>query len=535
MRHYFITAFIFITAGTLFTSCSSSRSVQNSKGSSTVKVKSKNNPKNLSYTISTIGRKPFVGIGLIVDSATGISRSFAFYELFQNNVIIRNSDTLYPVMVDYPFNAPFAITGMCGEKLYKIKLYENGKRISEIVASKDWKDVYSKINKTLGASNLGRSKFKVINEGMVDNVDARKIKDCLPGSFETFVPYNKLIDTFRRYVNIKYYYSKHAYMDCKDLFGKYSNFNENKLFFFRSYDVPYNLKSAVKPLVFPLYRSLTPSLTYLASGKQLADVIDLGAALNCYYSALNTSNNILASPFERAFVRALAFEQIAKVHKLISGNRLYSSQVFQLGSDLNRAYLNSYDSKVKQKEYYDNISQIENLCTKAEDKAREIRGQKRLGGFLAAVSYAGALSTTSAYDNTTSNAYMSQAETYFTTSQKEAEVVNKALFDQYENIEDMIDAKSFIANDGSKIEIGKSYLADEVYYYLSTQPELVKGALLAFAVDKPKFKELLGKFYSSKDRSVLGDIFLMVSEIEAKVLNAEVRNIPVTENFLKVF
>jgi hypothetical protein len=535
MKRYYIPVLTALTVAVLFSACSSSKKSQALHSAPAAATKNKKNKQAATYTLSNIGNRPFLGIGLIVDSATSLSRSFAFYELFKNNLLTKKADTLFPVLVDYPFNAPYAVTGISTERVFKLKLYKNGKKVSEITALKDWKDVYSKIAREFTGNSFTVPKLKSVNEGVTDNVDGRKIKECLPGSIQTSVPYNKLVDTLRRYVNMSYYYSSLPYDDCKDLYGKYATYNENKLFFFRSFDVPYNLRSAVRPLVFPLYKSLAPALTYLSSGKRLADNRDYGGSLNCFYSALNASNNILASPFERAFVRTLAFEQIAKVHTLVSSNRVYSTQIFQLAADLNHAYVNSSDARTQRKEYYENIKEIEVLCTKAEDKAKEIRGQKRLGGFLAAVSYAGALSTTSAYDNTTSNAFMSEAETYFTTSQQQASEVSKALLDQFEKIEDKIDARSFIASDGSKIEIGKSYVADEVYYYLSINPELVKNILLPFAQDKPKLKELLNRYYSSKDKSVLNDIYLSVAEMEARILNAEVRNIPVGPAILKTF
>ncbi len=89
------------------------------------------------------------------------------------------------------------------------------------------------------------------------------------------------------------------------------------------------------------------------------------------------------------------------------------------------------------------------------------------------------------------------------------------------------------------MEIGKSFLAGEVYYYLSTQPEVVKNVLLSYSSDKPKLKGLIETFYEKKQFSnetlALNKIFLQMSEIEAKILNTEVRNIQLTEKLKSTF
>lgn len=555
MKKVFYKSYLLFTIATvnMLISCSSTKSLESNVNDRANRILPKasslyaetpasfKNKKGLAgskHTLSTIAGKPYLGIGLILDSANGLSRSFALFELFQNHLLFDNADTLYPVMVDYPFNSPHAITGVFNENNAKFKIYRNGKKVKEITAMKDWKDIYLKIGQELTSNKDFKlpPKFRTVSEGAVDNVDARNIKDCLPGSIALLVPYSKILDTVRAFANVKYYSSGDPYINNKELFGKYNTYKENKLFFFRNDNIPYNLKNAAKPLVFPLCKSLAPCLTYLSSGKILTNEQDYGASLNSYYSALVTSNNILASPFERALIRKLIYSEVSKTHQLLSSSRLHSALLFQLGADLNKAYLDSDDARAKRNEYYTNISKIENLCTKAEDKAREIRGQKRLGGILAAISYAGALSSVSAYDNTASDALMSQAETYFTTSMDQASSVSVALAKQYENIEDKINAESFVTSDGSAIELGKSFLAGEICYYMTIDPESVKNVLLAYASGKHRLLSLMHSFYSDqKNDSTVRDIFFHVSEMEAKMLNAEVRNIPLTEKILSTF
>ncbi len=527
----------------IMASCSTNKNIKKSDakvkphGRNSIKT---NNEKSGISSTSKISDNKTLGIGLIIDSTTNLSRSFAAYELFKKNFIVNNHDTLYPIMIDYPFNTTYAITGIFCDQNAKFKFYKNGRKIKELISSKGWKDIYLKIGNELGIDGYKfKQKIVPINEGNSINMDEKNIENCFPGSTEIKIPYSRIIDTFRNYANIKYYYNNNPYISVKELFGNIGVNKENKLFFFRNDNVPYNLKDVAKPLVFPLFKSLTSSLTYLSCGKQFTVRNDYGAALNSYFSALICSNTVLASPFERALIRELTYEEISLVQKSISTNRINSSSLFKLGADLNKAYLESQIAQKQRLDYYEGISKIEDLCAKAESKAREIRGTKRLGGLLATISYVGALSSVSAYDNTASNALLEQSQVAFEQSFSQADEASTALEEQFKNIENQIETKSFISSDGIQLEIGKSFLAGEVYYYLSTQPEVVKNVLLSYSSDKPKLKGLIETFYEKKQFSnetlALNKIFLQMSEIEAKILNTEVRNIQLTEKLKSTF
>lgn len=494
--------------------------------------------KPVDYNLNSIAGHPFLGIGLIVDSATGLSRSFAFYELFKNNLLASETDTLYPVMLDYQFNAPYAITGTSGPTLFRLKLYKNGKKLKEVTAKNDWADIYNKVVAAFSSIKIGRlsNKFRSVSEGSIENIDAKRIQNSFPGTIETHVPYHKIIEPFRQSANISFYYSKSAYQNMRDLYGKFSQFIENKLFFFRNDNIPANLKEVTKPLVFPLYKSLSPSLTYLSSGKQLQEEDDHGAALSAFYAALYTSNEILASPYERALIRKEVFELISSSHRSLSSNRTYTSTLFKLGQQLNQAYINSPEAKNDRDTYYASIEKVKDLCVKAEDKAREIRSQNRMGLFMTALSVAGSVATADAVDNSVSEAFMDQATTYLTTTFAESDKLSTALTEQYKGVENMISSEEFITTDGTSIELGKPYLAGEVYYHLKHNPAAVQPILVEYAKDKPKLNRLIGSFYANQqDDAVLNSIFLHLSEMEAKIVNNEVRNLPLNEKTTSTF
>jgi hypothetical protein len=530
-----------ITFTIVAASCTSSRTAparQPAQPDHTQKQKHLDKHQPAAFTLSTIGDRPYIGIGLLTDSATHLSRSFALYQLLNDHPLALNGTSLVPLIVDYPFTAPFAVTGTIGGEQATLKFFQNGKKIKEVIVASTWKEMYSEIVSAFTGNPAYKApkKFGLPDEGTIDKIDARNISDCMPGSIELSVPHNAIIDTFSQHVNIRYVYTGDAYTHNRRLFGKYNADNENKLFFFRNDNVPYNLKNVARPLIFPLYRSMTPSLTYLSSGKTLAIRKDYGASLNSYMYALLTSGSILASPYERAMIRSLAFGELSRTHLTADASRRQTALLFQLGADLDNAYLNEAASTIRRDQYYNEIQKVADLCTKAEDKAREIRGQKRLGGLLAAISYAGALGSVSAEDNTTSDAFMSQAETYFTTSMEQADGVSKALQQQYEDVESKIDTRSFLTGEASSSEISSSVVAGEVYYHLLMNPVAIQPVLLKYAANKPRLLKSVQDFYNKPaSPQSAREVFVQMANIETRILNTELRNFPVNETVLATF
>lgn len=478
------------------------------------------------FTMSNSNDHPFLGIGSIVDYTTNLSRSFAFRELFQKNGLICKGDTLYPVLVDYPFNATYAITGFFKGNTADFKIYEKGKKVKEIITSSDWKDIYRKLSFAICETKQPIKKDLDVYEGEAFKFRSKNVSAYFPGEFQLNLPSEKIIDTFKHFASIRTYKNADPYEEVKEVFGTYSKCKEGDLFFFRNDQVPANIKEAARPLVFPLAYSIAPALHYLSLGYQLQRKIDLGASLNCFYSGLISSSKLLTSPYERALIRSLMFNEISTTHLMVSDKRNSTSALFKLGADLNTAYLVSPAAWSQRVKYYEGIGKIKDICATAETKAKEIRGAKRLGGFLAAISAAGSIASTSAYDNTVSNALMDQAQTTLTQYFDEANSASTLLDDQFKGVEDKIEAESFLISNGQQIEIGKPFVAAELCYYLLKRPETVKPVALQYAADKPKLKTLLLSYYSGSDnnkKSILEDIFRHVSEMEAKIVNTEVR------------
>jgi hypothetical protein len=417
-----------------------------------------------------------------------------------------------------------------------------------VTTSKDWKTIYKMLTTELTAEGFefdrrvstpdeeesGRSH----SIHSTTRVNGKHANECLPGRLRNVVPYSPIIDTVQKISNVKTYHPLDLYDDVRFIYGSYSVFDENELFFFRNNDVPYTIKEAVRPLIFPASSWLTPALCYLSDGYRFSEKKAYGPALSCYYAALFSSNTLLASPLVKAYIRSIIFDQLSKAHLAASKDRVYTSGVFKLGADLNAAYVTSEEGVSQANAYEMQIRKIEDICNTAEDKARQIRGEKRMGGVLAAVNYAGAAATASATDNTTSQMLMDQGNSTLTASFNQAGEASKLLADQFTGIQGQVHSGDFITS-GESADVGRSFLAGEVLFYLQRSPNLVRDVLLKYSADKPHLHDLIITYYNesntARKSAILGDIYRHVSGIEAAVVNYEIRNYPVPEKIKSTF
>ena len=476
--------------------------------------------------------KVTLAIGTILDSASGLSRSVALWEIIRSAEFKNDKESLEPVLVDYPYSAAYAVTGIFLRQTGRFRVYKKGKKVLEFTSKDDWAGVYQHLRDYLQEERFTTSKkFRPVPEGTKYKFKEHDINNMLPGTVVNVVPQSPIADTFRRYATLRMYKDDYAYLHAKEVYGIYTNYNENDLFFFRNGDVPVNLKSTVRGLVFPPSKWLAPSLTYLSCGYLLSAKKEPMTALNLYFAALTSSNSLLASPHERALLKYCIFKEIGATYAMEYPERKYLSALFRLGADLNKAFLGTDEAGSMRTDYYAGISKINKVSAEAESKAREIRGTKRWGAFMAVINTAGAVASASPYDNTTSQAFMDQATTAMTESYTQASASSEALNDAFQDIDNKIDARSYIVSDGSEAELGKSYLAAEITYYLLFRPETARPVLRDFAADKPKLNSLLSQFYNSDEigrRSVLRDINRQVAEMEARVVATESRSLSVS-------
>ncbi len=501
--------------------------------------------KEPAFTLSNLSEGDvYLGIGQITDATTGLSRSFGVWEAF-NAAGFRISDKpVYAVLVDYPYRPPYCITGSCTADSAHLKLYHNGRKIRDISTAGSLPAILSGLADALNAENIGfeGKRFKDVDEGRRIHLKSKTIAYYLPGSVTTELPGP---DTMRAQLAGRYAIEDgdgegaDAYQLAKTQYGRYSNFKEENLFFFRNGDVPTELQVAAKPFVFPVYKWPSATLSYLASGAQLDAIGDWSGGLNATLAALNSSNKLLVSAYDRAVLRKGAFLQIARIYDRQRVDAKYTRELFRFGAQLNGAYCESSGTGSTMREsdeYYEKVGRLKTICTEAESKAKEIRGTRRMGLFTALANTAAGVATTSAYDNTASQAFMDQANVALTASNNEANAASAMLSAQYDDISSKIDGDQFTMGSEADVDHANYIVTKELAFYLALNPDYVKDVLVQYSSDKQRLRSAVEAFYSNtRDENARKELISQMSYIETRVIAAESLKKEISQDLLAKF
>jgi hypothetical protein len=270
-------------------------------------------------------------------------------------------------------------------------------------------------------------------------------------------------------------------------------------------------------------------LSYLEAGNRFAKIVDHGAAINAYQSALIASEDLLASPYEIAVIRKNGYGGLAEQYEKMDQKQPNTSSLYNLARSLNEAYLNDVSSIEEKTDYYNKINELSKILFDAEVKANEIESTKRGANFTAV--FSGVLAATSAATGNSAQAqsYMNTGKTEVESSRRAVRAMDKSLSDKFEGFGKDMDVKSFTYDDGTEYKNGKPFMPGEVFYHLMRHPNLVKSNLETFAADKPQLRNLLVDFYKTGDKKAITPIFEYFTKYEALILNYECRGYDVPE------
>lgn len=489
----------------------------------------------VSFCLSAQGNH--IEIGLIIDNQTKLSKSFAFYELFEKNNIQKEDQKLIPNIVDFVYASDIGIEGTVFENNISLKLYKNGKKIKDIKCTNDWeiilKNILSEIQKFEDYKLTG--KFQNISEGKQADFYSRKILDNLPGKLTIQIPENKIITLKSINANLVKFKSKEPAKEIKELIGKFSKADLNDIIIFKAPEVPETFKSSIKPLLYPISKTMTFSLKMLSYGGVFIERKENNMALNCFYTTLNTSKEILSSSKEKAIIRSLAFKNISDIYS-VTNERQELSKLYALGADINLDFSNSTIAQKEFDEYYSSIAKVSELCQNVENQVAMSRNAIALRALSVVSSSLASNSATMGISGVDLSALTNSLSA--TSSQSAAmEQSSNAFFSELSQANDLIKSESFII-DGIDLKNENNYLSNEILYYLVANPLEIKNTLMQFSTDKSKLKKLLLDFYNSKDKDrskLIQDIYIQFSKIEIVITGLETRGKVVEDNYKSNF
>lgn len=491
--------------------------------------KKKKNPEDEYKTYYQLKDQVFLGISPFVDNTSGIVRSFALYELLREHPIRLNGQPLVPALVNFPFSAPYAVSGSIEGNQVKLKVYVNGKKTAEEYARPEMSSIYSSIVKGLGGQAdpaLNLSKVK-IDEGDPDELEEKSINQLLPGELACRVPEDTIVNIFKQLQAFETFTVKDAYEATKEIKGRFDPIDETDIKFFKWPEVPFTLKNIARKLIFPRTAGMGPALSYLATGNKLHNEGDGQAAIHCYIGTIGTSKDLLASPFEASALRYVAFRELAKIYDSPKENRKKTAELFRMVSAAHLSYLNHPSSKKERSDYYNAITEVGVTLREAESSAYTQRSQRTLALINSGLNAANSMTAMATGNQQAAGLFKSNTERGVLETMAENKTRTEQLGQKYNDYDKKVNAGSFRLSDGMNFDQGKPISPNEISYLLVKTPETAQSALNAFAADKPKLKKLVAKFYQTRADADLGALFQYFTDYEMKVVNYECRGIAI--------
>jgi len=481
--------------------------------------------------------QPFLGIAPIIENASGIVRSFAVYELLRDHPIRINGQILAPTLVNYPFAAPYAISGSIEGLRVKFKIYINGKKVAEEATAAELPAMYASIVKGLGAQGdpgFNPSKVK-IDEGDPDDFPEKSINQLLPGDLTCKAPEDTIINIFKQLQSIETFKADDPYEAAKEVKGRFGPIDESEIKFFKWGEVPYNLKGVARRLIFPRSAGMGPALSYISTGNLLYNAGDGQAAIHCYLGSVGTSKDLLASPFEASALRYVAFRELAKIYGAPNEDRKKTSELFRMVSAAHLSYLNHPSSKKERTQYYNAINEIGSTLREAESSAQSQRTERTFALINSGLSAANSITAAATGNQAAAGIYKSNAEKGVLETMQLNSTRAEQLKQKYNDYEKKVNSASFRLNDGTNFDQGKPITPSEIAYLLIKTPETVQPILNGFAADKPNLKKLLAKYNQTKSDADLGALFQYFTDYEMKVVNYECRGMAIPPNAIAEF
>lgn len=478
-----------------------------------------------------------IALGLISDQKTKLSKSFAFYELLSKNKFQKKGEILIPEIKDFVYSSDYGIEGVVYENSVKLNFHKNGEdKYTTIKCANDWAVILEEIGKELETDGYSlKGNFSEIKEGKPQRFYSGFITENLPGKLTIKVPDSRLINLKSVKGNIIRYKTNNPYQEIKDLYGNFVNVDLNEIQAFKNSSVPYNFKQNIKPLFFPISNTLTYSLKLLGFGGVLMEKKDYNAALNCFYTVLNTTEGIVCTLKEKATIKAIAYKYIADIYNNME-NRKDLSKIFYLGYEVCNAYSNSDDAQKEFEKYYESIGEIEQVCSEVElniERAKGAMFAKAMGVFANSLA-----SNSSAFGDLGID--VSQLTTQLSPLESQG---SQSLQETTNYFKQLGEVKEIVNTDSFKVEgvnLGKenNYVSSEILNFLFTSPDTIKESLIEFSEDKPQLKNSVNNFYTAKkeDRSVkVKELYKQLYKIELLTITLESKNKTVDEKYKSKF
>jgi hypothetical protein len=481
-----------------------------------------------------------IGITVITDETSNTDKAFALAEFITQKKYTAAAGALEPKLVDYVYNTPYGLTGKLTKMMASFVLYKDAKNIAQVSCENNWDLISAALDAEFAKLGFTASGSKVkIDEGDGIKVYEKRMADNLPGAMSFELPKNIHSDEFKiNAIEVEYFAVKDVVKELKELHGRYGTADITDSKFFKSKDIPKELKNAVQPLASPVGKTMLMPSLYISYGNLLMEQKDFVTAQHCYIQAIAGSNELIGSAKDKANIRAYAFTKLATVQNGISANQPLLTKLYNTCAAINRTAKMGEPMNTENATYYKNVKQVQELCLKAEQNARSARSSRftaMMGAVTSGLGNGFLAASGPEFASLTSSVNVLEA-----TMQKSQDqlIENMRFKEELRTMSMDISSENFITDAGG-MENSNSFLAGEVLYFLSQYPDDVKDVLDEYAADKPALAKMLSGFYAAATKSeknkALKEIFKHLGKMEYTIVNFETRNMAVPEKYTSAF
>ena len=266
-------------------------------------------------------------------------------------------------------------------------------------------------------------------------------------------------------------------------------------------DTPWNYTEnhqGLDRLRYPTTSNLHAAWMYVLAARDFRAQDERGAAAQAYWTALALAGRAFASRADREFIRRTAYRELAD----LSTQRSEPAWAAVLGlcADLSDAYLASPQAQADDASFYTELARVRREGERVASLRSSLESKKSMDTFRTSMGLVAAFAQ-AVSDGMNGNTNSTQAQdlakqTLERSAEEEKEI--RALQDEYDSSIGRLTQRtrsfrSVVAEDVSEVAAGKSFLADEVAYYLGAAKDATpyRQVLQRFAVDKPSLAAAL--------------------------------------------
>jgi hypothetical protein len=379
-------------------------------------------------------------IGVLFDTRTSFSEQYNMANFLKINPVRGVGDIRITLQEEA---ADFHLKGQIGKEKSEIKYYVRGKlayklniKYKHCDLTKIFLSIRGGLDQLVNGTDF-KEAMKVKSPKIFTSDQVRKCyngelaSNYLPHKYRNTIPYVATSCRILRDADIPYYpilspKEENAF-DPGYAAMVYSNNIEN-LFFFRSQDVPSDVKSKASTLIAPVNNRPGAFAWYLASADTNKHQ-NVEFSKICYNSCILSLNNSLSHTYQKYKIKKYVYGELKIIEK--NQGNMNAFRLYDLAEQLIEAYLKIPSSMESYQAYRELMDKTTKNLNDIEREAKKIREQRIMASINAGINYANAIAiSATGQSSSLSDSYALAGQTLLQASFDQSNLMRTAL-EQY--------------------------------------------------------------------------------------------------------